>query len=351
MVISKLMLQKVEEEKYKIIRGGWISSTRKHCGAFLRRIKASTQIKNNISCWYKTLDNERKSFLPGQFFEYKNCHAILEHNCLVVKANMDKSVYYSGFIQPLLLLQYKFHLPMAKMLEVVILIPWMTEPYKFNVVLRKWLKEEKLPKGCLTEAYIKDCMEEFNCINSGLFPRFSVSSGKEMAKSDIYESLRKLYNYVRDLNTSKEKISMSKLARDIQKCVKQCDPLNSQHLAQILIHVRIINQLEPATQAYIASTTNTSKTLSTMGLDESQSKKFLLQQWQDTLELKKVLLKMLSVSVSVKEWHTIFIFVDLGYFVLRKTNMGLLIFCMNIILWMPLDVYTEKGWHISLCTE
>ena len=285
MIISKLLLKKESEKVYKVVRTGWVSSTRKQCGSFIRRIEASVDIQNTVISWYNSLEETKKTFDPAEFFQFKNIHGLLEKNCGVFPANMDKCIFYSAYVQPLYLLQNKFKLTMPKLLEVAIVIPWTTEPYKFNVILRRWIVAGTLPDGCLAEAYLSESLEEFGCSNSGLFPRFMVSATKPLEKKNVYESLRKLYNLVMDLNNSEEKITMTELAGKIQQAVSKCGDLHSQHLAQVLMMVQILNFKEPSQQAYVSDTTNTADVLKSMGLDESQSRNIFIQSLARKLNL------------------------------------------------------------------
>jgi hypothetical protein len=215
----------------------------------------------------RTLPNRRKQYNCG-VLRSKIVNCVIENECVVRDAHMDKACYLSTFVYVLLSMINKFGLSLEQVLEIVIPMGWVTEPYKLCSTLIQWVKSAELPDGNLTVALVKEIGENMRGFGSGPRSRHQIKCSKPFRAEVMYNGLRLLRHVVLHCNAIPAPLtSATKILELYKKCIKDLrgvfnfGSMGSQHVLAILSMCRVIKHVGLATVAMVGKDTGSFKTV------------------------------------------------------------------------------------------
>lgn len=252
---------------------------RKSCLDFLNRVANTFGFRERVLGWWRSLPSYQQGFSAETFFQNVGDYGVLEGKALVSRANADKSVWLSPFVDTFLHLDEKFQLSLQEAIEVLYPICLLVEPFKYWMVLDSWITSGVLPSGCLSVAFADQCLTKFGRLATGAFPRCQPHALSPIKYSSIASSLFVLLNAVRKYNYRVRVIqhdTFSKFTELIQSGVHGAGSLTAQHLAKVLVLTGVVHHPALATKAVFAQNTKTcQRVMDATGCDKADVDKVL----------------------------------------------------------------------------
>jgi len=245
----------------EVVRAVEVAYPRKSVLDFIHRVAQLWVFQQEVKGWFDSLPLYRQGFDAPSFFSNVGDHGILEGRALICRANADKSIWLSSFVDTFFLLDEKFALSLEEAIEVLYPICLLVEPYKYRMILCGWIERGVLPQACLAVAFGDECLSKFGGMASGPLPRCTPHAMSPIPYSAVARSLHNLRKIVRHFN----RIASSDLRHDtfsclfieIQEGVHGAGSLSGQHLAKVLVMTGIVRHPVLATKAVVAKATRT----------------------------------------------------------------------------------------------
>ena len=228
----------------------------------VERVGKTYSFSRHVVDWHTSLPEYRKAFDPSTFFRNVGDYGVLDGIALIGRPNADKCVWLSTFVDVFLRLHACFDLSLEESLEILYPVAFLTEPYKYWIVLQSWIYSGCLPlHDSLFIAFCNECQSRFGGFCSGQFPRMMTSSGSAMDHDKVASSLRNLHATVLKYNRT-ESVSQDtykKLVKEVENGVHKAGQLTVQHLCHVLILCGIIHHPALAIHSVVAVGSNHAK--------------------------------------------------------------------------------------------
>ena len=164
---------------------------------FINQVAQLWVFQQDIKGWFDALLPYRQGFDVPSFFSNVGDHGVLEGRALICHMNADKSIWLSLFVDTFFLLNKKFLLSVEEAMEILYPICWLVEPYKYRMILCRWIRQGVLPQACLAVAFGDECLSQFGGMASGPSPRSTPHAMSPIPYSAVAGSLHNLLKIVR----------------------------------------------------------------------------------------------------------------------------------------------------------